>query len=53
MVTVSYEGGPGDNLNIFTALAAWLNPHEAVVPSSELFPLARRRSRASSRTPWR
>ena len=38
MVTVSYEGGPGDNLNIFTALAAWLNPHEAVVPSSELFP---------------
>ena len=38
MVTVSYEGGPGDNLNIFTALAAWLNPHEAVVPESELFP---------------
>jgi Lon-like protease len=38
MVTVSYEGGPGDNLNIFTTLAAWLNPHEAVVPESELFP---------------
>jgi PDZ domain-containing protein len=37
MVTVSYEGGPGDNLNIFTALAAWLNPHQAVVPESELF----------------
>ena len=37
MVTVSYEGGPGTNLNIFTALTAWLNPHEAVVPESELF----------------
>ncbi len=38
MVTVSYTGGPGANLNIFTALAAWLNPDEAVVPASELFP---------------
>jgi Lon-like protease len=38
MVTVSYQGGPGDNVNLFTALAAWLNPHEAVVPESELFP---------------
>jgi len=38
MVTVSYQGGPGANLNIFTALAAWLNPDEAVVPASELFP---------------
>ncbi len=37
MVTVSYEGGPGTNLNIFTALTAWLNPDEAVVPESELF----------------
>ena len=37
MVTVSYEGGPGTNLNIFTALTAWLNSHEAVVPESELF----------------
>src|SRR5438874_6571513 len=32
MVTVSYQGGPGNSLNIFTALAAWLNPDEAVVP---------------------
>jgi Lon-like protease len=38
MVTVGYQGGPGDNINIFSALAAWLNPHEAVVPESELFP---------------
>ena len=38
MVTVSYQGGPGANLNIFQALRAWLNPSEAVVPESELFP---------------
>ena len=38
MVTVSYQGGPGTNLNIFQALRAWLNPSEAVVPESELFP---------------
>src|SRR5580693_5674124 len=35
--TVGYRGGPGVNINIFSALAAWLNPHEAVVPESELF----------------
>jgi PDZ domain-containing protein len=38
MVTVGYQGGPGDSINIFNALAAWLNPDEAVVPESELFP---------------
>jgi Lon-like protease len=38
MVTVGYRGGPGVRVNIFNALAAWLNPHEAVVPESELFP---------------
>jgi Lon-like protease len=38
MVTISYEGGPGVNLNIFQALRAWLDPSEAVVPESELFP---------------
>src|SRR6516164_9008243 len=38
MVTVSYQGGPGDNLNIFQALRAWMNSSEAVVPESELFP---------------
>jgi Lon-like protease len=37
MVTVGYRGGPGVHLNIFNALTAWLNPHEAVVPESELF----------------
>jgi Lon-like protease len=38
MVTVGYQGGPGVTINIFSALTAWLNPHEAVVPESELFP---------------
>ena len=38
MVTISYEGGPGSNLNVFEALRAWLDPSEAVVPESELFP---------------
>jgi PDZ domain-containing protein len=38
MVTVSYQGGPSDSFNIFTALRAWLNPHDAVVPEAELFP---------------
>jgi Lon-like protease len=38
MVTVSYQGCQGDQFNIFTALVAWLNPHEAVVPESEICP---------------
>lgn len=38
MVTVSYQGGPGANLNIFQALRAWIDPSQAVVPESELFP---------------
>ena len=37
MVTVSYQGGPGDEFNVFTALRGWLNHSEAVVPESELF----------------
>ena len=37
LVTVSYQGGPGDEFNIFTALQAWLSPHHAVVPEEELF----------------
>jgi Lon-like protease len=39
MVTISYEGGPGSDLGLFTALRAWLDPSEAVVPESELFPV--------------
>ncbi len=38
MVTVSYKGCQGDRFNIFTALVGWLNPHEAVVPESEICP---------------
>jgi len=38
LTTVSYQGGPGANLNVFEALRAWLDPAEAVVPESELFP---------------
>jgi Lon-like protease len=38
MVTVGYEGGPGDEFDIWTALRAWLNHSEAVVPEEELFP---------------
>jgi PDZ domain-containing protein len=38
LVTVSYQGGPGSDMNIFQALRAWLNPSQAVVPETELFP---------------
>jgi len=38
LVTISYQGGPGSDLNVFQALRAWLSPSEAVVPESELFP---------------
>jgi PDZ domain-containing protein len=38
LVTVSFQGGPSDSFNVFTALQAWLTPHDAVVPEEELFP---------------
>jgi Lon-like protease len=38
MVTVGYQGGPGDEFNVWTALRAWVDPSEAVVPEQELFP---------------
>lgn len=37
MVTISYTGGPGTDFNIFSALRAWLTPHDAVVPQSEIY----------------
>ena len=37
LVTVSFQGGPSDSINVFAALRAWLTPHEAVVPQEELF----------------
>lgn len=39
LVTISYTGGPGSDLNVFQALRAWLDPSDAVVPQSELFPV--------------
>jgi PDZ domain-containing protein len=40
MVTVSYTGNPPPDtgINIFQALRAWVDPSEAVVPASEIFP---------------
>jgi PDZ domain-containing protein len=40
MVTVSYQGNPPPRtgVNIFQALRAWLDPSEAVVPATEIFP---------------
>jgi PDZ domain-containing protein len=40
MVTVSFIGGPGASppFNIWAAIQAWLSPHNAVVPETELFP---------------
>jgi PDZ domain-containing protein len=38
MVTVGLNGGPGTHFNIFGALRAWLSPHDAVVPVSEIYP---------------
>jgi PDZ domain-containing protein len=40
MVTVSFIGGPGAKppFNIWAAVQAWLSPHNAVVPETELFP---------------
>ncbi len=37
LVTVSFQGGPGDEINLYTALRGWLSPHDAVVPQEELF----------------
>src|ERR1700749_2128406 len=37
MVSITYEGGPGHGFNVFTALRAWLDSRDAVVPESEIF----------------
>jgi PDZ domain-containing protein len=37
LVTVTFAGGPGDEINLFSALQAWLQPHDAVVPQQEIF----------------
>jgi PDZ domain-containing protein len=37
LVTVTFAGGPGDEINLYQALQAWLEPHDAVVPQEEIF----------------
>ena len=49
MVTVSSRV-PGASFNIFQALAAWLDPNEAVEPEQECTRRARPPSRPSSRS---
>jgi Lon-like protease len=38
MVTISFIGGPHTQFNIFAALRSWLDPDDAVVPETEIFP---------------
>lgn len=38
LTTVTYQGGPGSRLDLFTALRAWFDPGSAVVPQEALFP---------------
>lgn len=36
--TVAYRGGPGNRLDLFTALRGWLDSRTAVVPEETVFP---------------
>lgn len=38
LLTVSLRGGPGRRMDLVTAIRAWLDPHEAVVPTDVEFP---------------
>jgi len=38
LTTVSVIGGPGQRMDLLTALRAWLNRNDAVVPEDQLFP---------------
>jgi PDZ domain-containing protein len=38
LVTISYSGGPGSHVSLFSALRGWLSSANAVVPETELFP---------------
>jgi PDZ domain-containing protein len=37
-VTVAYQGGPGNRIDLFTALRGWLDPKVALVPEETIFP---------------
>ena len=49
MVTVQYAGGPGNRLDFFTVVRAWLSPTEAVMPEELLFPAGRTVEEVSER----
>ncbi|RAY13328.1 PDZ/DHR/GLGF domain-containing protein [Actinomadura craniellae] len=36
--TVAYRGGPGNRIDMFTALRGWLDPSTAIVPEETIFP---------------
>lgn len=36
--TVKYRGGPGNRMDLFTALRGWLDPTIAIVPEEKIFP---------------
>lgn len=36
--TVTYRGGPGGRIDLFTALRGWLDPDVAIVPEETIFP---------------
>jgi PDZ domain-containing protein len=36
--TVAYQGGPGNRIDLLTALRGWLDPQTAVVPEESIFP---------------
>ncbi|GAA4565324.1 YlbL family protein [Planotetraspora kaengkrachanensis] len=38
LVTVAYQGGPDNRLDLLTALRGWANPSIAVVPEEAIFP---------------
>ncbi|WP_433181856.1 YlbL family protein [Actinoallomurus sp. CA-150999] len=37
-VTVAYQGGPGNRIDLLTALRGWLDPDVSVVPEETIFP---------------
>lgn len=37
-VTVAYRGGPGDRIDLFTALRGWIDSKVAIVPEETIFP---------------
>ncbi|MFJ2029002.1 PDZ domain-containing protein [Streptosporangium sp. NPDC087985] len=38
LVTVAYQGGPGNRIDLFSALRGWVDPTVAVVPEETIFP---------------